>query len=215
MFWNFNHFLVVEGFRRGKVYLSDPATGPRVVSEQEFDQSFTGVVLVCQKGDGFKKGGQKPSLYRSLKKRLPGSRVALLYLVLATLALVAPVMVSPVLSRVFIDSFLISRQTHWLKPLLVTMAITGAVQAGVILLQQSSLGRMEMKLSLTASAKFFWHVLRMPVEFFVVRFGGEIGSRVEINDRVAGLLAGDLATNAVNCRMIGFCASCSGNTIAF
>jgi NHLM bacteriocin system ABC transporter peptidase/ATP-binding protein len=206
VFWNFNHFLVVEGFRRGNVFLNDPAAGPRVVSDDEFDQSFTGVVLVFEKGNQFRKGGHKPSLRNSLAKRLPGSRTALLYTVLATLTLVLCGLVGPVFNRIFVDDFLIGGIDNWLKPLLAVMAITATMRGTLTWLQQRSLMRMETKLALTSSSRFFWHVLRLPMEFFAQRFGGEIGSRVEINDRVASLLAGDLATNLVNILMIGFYA---------
>ena len=207
VFWNFNHFLVVEGFGRGKVYLNDPAVGPRAVMEEEFDLSFTGVVLTFLPSPTFKPGGEKPSILRALARRLPGSRLALLYVVFATLALVLPNIVVPVFSRVFVDSLLIGGKRDWLKPLLLAMAITAIVKGIATALQQSSLLRMETKLSLTSSAKFLWHVLRMPMDFFAQRFAGDIGGRVEVNDRVAGLLSGDLATNIVNLVLIGFYAA--------
>jgi NHLM bacteriocin system ABC transporter peptidase/ATP-binding protein len=207
VFWNFNHFIVVEGFSSGKVYINDPATGPRVVTYEEFDLSFTGLILVFEKTLSFEKGGVKPSIVDSLKKRLPGSRLGLIYVVLATLALALPNIIIPFFSRAYIDDFLVEGKVTWLAPLLIMMAIACLVKAFACYLQQNSLLRLELKLSLSSSAKFFWHVLQLPMEFFSQRFAGEIGSRVELNDRVATLLSGDLATSIVSILLIGFYAA--------
>jgi NHLM bacteriocin system ABC transporter peptidase/ATP-binding protein len=207
IFWNFNHFLVVEGFGRKKVYLNDPGGGPRICNFEEFNRSFTGIVLYLEKTTAFKKGGKRPSLANGLYSRLRGSRFALVYLVLATLTLAVPNLVIPLFSRTFLDDVLVSGQKAWLNPLLLAMAITLVVKAFATYLQQSSLLQLENKLSLGASSSFFWHILRMPMDFFAQRFGGEISSRIQVNDRVANLLSGDLATNLVNLLLIGFYAA--------
>ena len=72
LFWNANHFLVLEGFKKGKVYLNDPAQGPRVITMDELDTSFSGVVLTFAAGPDFKPGGEKPSLAAALRRRLRG-----------------------------------------------------------------------------------------------------------------------------------------------
>lgn len=76
VFWNFDHFLVVEGFSKERVYLNDPATGRRSVSLQEFDQAYTGYVLVLETGKEFKKEGGKPSLKSKLICFLPEEYIA-------------------------------------------------------------------------------------------------------------------------------------------
>ena len=55
IFWNFNHFLVVEGFGKDRVYLNDPATGRRTVSKAEFNEAYTGIVLIIEPGAKLKK----------------------------------------------------------------------------------------------------------------------------------------------------------------
>ncbi len=204
VFWNFNHFVVVEGFGRRRVYLNDPAVGRRTVSIEEFDQSFTGVVLTFERGREFEKGGERETLLKSLKHRLPGARLGLLYAVFATLALALPNLIIPAFLRVYTDGFLIGGNADYLKPLLVAMCATAVVKTVITWFQQQSLLRLETKLSITSSSRFFWHVLRLPMEFFAQRFAGEIGARVEVNDKVAMLLSGEVATNIVNLLLIGF-----------
>jgi NHLM bacteriocin system ABC transporter peptidase/ATP-binding protein len=207
VFWNFNHFLVVEGFGKGLVYLNDPASGPRTVTEEEFDQAFTGVVLVIEPGPEFEPGGERHGLFAGLKSRLPLSEPALAYLILAGLALVIPGLVLPVFTKIFVDDFLIGRMDSWLKPLLIGMGITAVVRGLLTWLQQYYLARFHIKLSMSGASKFFWHVLRLPAMFYAQRSPGDISSRVAINDRVASLLTGELATTALNAVMVVFYAA--------
>jgi NHLM bacteriocin system ABC transporter peptidase/ATP-binding protein len=193
VFWNFNHYLVVEGFRNGKVYLNDPAAGKRVVSDEEFDLSFTGVALTFELGAEFKKGGQPQSVLAALKRRFVGLNDAIAYLVLVGVALVLPGLVVPVFSSVFIDKLLISGMDSWLKPLLLGIVITALLRVALTWLESYYLLRVRTQIALASASKFFWHVLRLPVEFYTQRSPGEISSRVGINDKVAGMLSGDLA----------------------
>jgi NHLM bacteriocin system ABC transporter peptidase/ATP-binding protein len=206
IFWNFNHFVVLEGIRKGKVYINDPGNGQRVVSEEEFDQSFTGVVLTFEPGPDFTKGGSKPGLLGSLRNRLSGSAAALVYVTLAGLFLVIPGLVIPTFSMVFLDDILVKQMTGWIRPLLLVMTLTALMRLALSWIQAYYLLRLETKLALSSSAKFFRHVLRLPADFFAQRFGGEVGNRVQTNDRVAQLLSGDLANNALSLLQISFFA---------
>ena len=58
--WKWNHFLVVEGFGRGKVYLNDPASGRRTVSQEEFARFYSGITFTFTPGPGFVRQGRKP-----------------------------------------------------------------------------------------------------------------------------------------------------------
>jgi len=153
VFWNFNHFLVVEGLSKNWVFLNDPATGPRKVSWQEFDEGFTGVVLVIQPSGNFQKGGRKP--------RLQGSVGAILSSILVGFLLVIPGLALLVFTQVFVDSILVENRTEWLRPLILGMIITMIFQGVLTLLRLSYLRKLRIKLAVTMSAQFIWHILQI------------------------------------------------------
>jgi NHLM bacteriocin system ABC transporter peptidase/ATP-binding protein len=204
VFWNFNHFLVLEGIRNGRAYLNDPAIGPRSVAMEEFDDSFTGVVIELLPGPEFKPGGRKQGMLPALLPRLQNSKLALGFLLLTGLFLVLPGLVVPAFSKIFIDQYLIGQREYWVRPLLVVMGVTIVVLGILNYLQQYFLLRLQTKLALSSSARFFSHVLRLPVDFFAQRYAGEIGTRVEINDSVANTLAGPVTKSVLDAFLVVF-----------
>jgi NHLM bacteriocin system ABC transporter peptidase/ATP-binding protein len=206
LYWNFNHFLVYEGVSQGKVHLNDPATGPRRITIEELEASFTGVVLKISRGPAFVPGGEKPSLVTALRRRISGFEIGLSFAFLTGLLLIIPNIVNPAFTRVFIDQYLIGDKTNILRPLVSCMAVSIGFMILLLWLQRHFLLRLETKLALTTSAKFFTHVVKLPMEFYSQRYAGEIGSRVLINDKVAKVLSDKLVTTGLDLMALLFFA---------
>ena len=206
VFWGFNHFLVVEGFSKHWVFLNDPATGPRRIDWEEFDEKFTGVVLVMEPGPDFHKGGRKPSVILGLIDRLQGSVGAILYCILAGFLLVLPGLAIPVFSQVFVDEILVENRTDWLRPLILGMILTTVFQGLLTLLRLRYLRKLRIKLAVGMSTRFLWHILRLPVKFYAQRYAGEISNRASFNNKVAQVLSGQLATTVIDTVMVLFYA---------
>jgi NHLM bacteriocin system ABC transporter peptidase/ATP-binding protein len=195
--WNFNHFVVLEGFGRGRAWLNDPAWGPRDISIEEFDEGFTGVALVFEPGPDFAKTDRPPGLIAALADRLRGSGEAFAFISLISLALVLPGVVLPAFAKMFVDGIVLNHQERWLIPLLLAMALTAIMRAVLTLLQQRILVKLETKLAVVGAGIFVWHVIRMPMSFFTQRHAGEIANRVAANDRVAKLMSGDFSNTVL------------------
>jgi ATP-binding cassette subfamily C protein len=206
VFWHFNHFLVVDGFGSDRVYLNNPAAGAVAVSYQDFDEGYTGVVLVMEPGEDFQPGGRKPSVIAALSHRLRGSTGALFYCVLIGFLLVVPNLALPVFTQVFIDNVLLSGRTNWLPYILAGVLLAIALQGLLTLLQLHYLRSLRVKLAISLSSRFLWHVLRLPINFYAQRYAGEISGRVRLNDEVADALSGRLTTTIISAVLVVFYA---------
>ena len=198
VFWNFNHFVVLEGIRGRRVYINDPAEGPRRISWQEFDESYTGVCLGFEPGPEFRQSARPPSVWRGLRSRLGASRAPLAFVIFATFLLIIPGLAIPTMTKVFVDDVLIHRSESWVAPLLIGLAATAVLRGMLTWLQQICLASMETKLALVTTSRFFFHVLTLPMGFFGQRYAGDIAQRVTSNDTVARLIASELCTNTIN-----------------
>lgn len=204
LFWEFNHFLVFEGFVGDRVALNDPALGPRTVSREEFDYSYTGIVLTFEPGSDFKRGGKPPSVWPIVFRRLMTEPGGALFILLAGLLLILPQLVMPVFAQIYLDEVIGNTMDHWLKPMLWAMAMTIGIQVLLQHLQLVGTRSLEKRLTRRFAIGFEQQVLSLPDHFYSQRHVADIAGRMEINSTVAEFIGGQLIPTATGLVLLVF-----------
>ena len=196
--WEFNHFLVLEGFRGDRAFLNDPASGHRSVTIEEFKNSFTGVVLALKPGADFKKGGKKYSTKGIIASKLLREKSALLFIMIIALLLVVTGLAAPVFNQIFIDDVLSGKHVNWLTNLMIAMGVACSLDISLNFLRNRILAGWLTKMTLIDASSFFRHVFRLPMKFFQQRYSGEIAMRVSFHGQIAETLTGQAATAVID-----------------
>ncbi len=202
--WNFNHFVVLNGFKGGKAYLNDPARGNVAVTMEEFDKSFTGIVLMFEPSESFEPGGKQKSMLEFAGKRLKGAGKAVAFVVLTTFITALMGIINPAFSRIFLDRLLTGENPDWFMPFILALSSFGVIQVTVAWIQAVYSLRINGKLAVVGSTSFMWQVLRMPIEFFSQRMAGDIQQRQKSNGTIAANLVNTFAPLALNAVMMVF-----------
>ena len=189
--WEFNHFVVCDGFRGNKVYLNDPAKGDYAVSLETFDESF-------------EPGGKPKRVLDFARKRLKGTGGALIFVVVTTIIASLIGIISAGFSRVFLDELLTGNQPDWFVPFLIGLSILIFIQLAAEWIRAIYALRLDGKLSVVGNSSYMWKVLRLPMEFFSQRMAGDIQQRKESNASIAGEIVSTLAPLVLNTAMMIF-----------
>ncbi|URN84194.1 NHLP family bacteriocin export ABC transporter peptidase/permease/ATPase subunit [Acetobacterium wieringae] len=197
--WDFSHFVVLEGFKNDKVYLCDPASGQRVITNEELGQMFTGVVIESRPGPEFTPAGEKPNVWKALYKRLSQTGVSpLFYALVLGVLLVIPGLIIANYAKIFVDYFLNNTEKFDILIFIFILLNTVVLQAILNWLKENALVRMENYIAIDSAGAYLRHVLRLPVEFFNQRQSGDINSRMQSINTVATALSSNLARILVN-----------------
>lgn len=202
--WNFNHFVVLNGFRGNKAVLNDPAKGTYTVPMSTFDESFTGICLILEPNENFIPEGKPQSMLAYAKKRLVGAGAAIVFVILTAVITSLLGIITPAFSRIFLDRLLTGENPDWLMPFTLALAGISVVQLVVAWIQAVYSLRINGKLAMVGNTTFMWKVLRMPMEFFSQRMAGDIQSRQSSNAMIAGQLVNTFAPLALNAVMMSF-----------
>ena len=202
--WNFNHFVVLCGFKGGCAVINDPARGTVKVPMETFDEAFTGVCLMFEPDEGFEPGGKPKSVMAFARERLRGAGGAVTFVVLTSLITALIGVINPAFTRIFYDRLLTGQNPEWFIPTIAAMSALAAVQIIVASAEAICSLRINGKLAVIGSTTFLWQVLRMPMEFFSQRMAGDIQQRQGDNASIANSLVSTLAPLALQTVMMVF-----------
>ena len=202
--WNFNHFVVLDGFKGGKAYLNDPAKGSYSVPMEVFDKSFTGICLMFDPAENFEPGGAPKSVLMFAKKRLKEAETAMVFVALTTLITALLGIITPAFSRIFMDRLLTGENPEWFLPFIFALGGISVIQLIVEWIKAVYSLKINGQLSAVGSTAYMWKVLRMPMEFFSQRMAGDIQQSQRMNASAAQSLVETFAPLALNTVMLVF-----------
>ena len=202
--WNFNHFVVLDGFKGKKAVINDPAKGNYTVSMETFDKSFTGICLMFEPNENFVPSGKRKSVLSFAVKRLSGAKVAVVFVVFTTLISALIGVITPAFSRIFMDRLLTHESPDWFYPFLIALSAMSALQLVISALETYYSNRINGKLATVGSSTFLWKVLHLPMEFFSQRLAGDIQGRQGSNAGIANSVVNTFAPLALNAIMMVF-----------
>lgn len=202
--WNFNHFVVLNGFKGNKAVLNDPAKGNYTVSMETFDESFTGICLMFEPGENFEPGGKPKSVLEFAKKRMVGTGAALFFVILTSVITSLIGVINPVFSRIFMDRLLTGKNLEWFMPFIFVLIGFTLLSLAVAWINAIYSLRINGKMAVVGSTSYMWKILRMPMEFFSQRMAGDIQGRMASNANIAGTLVNTFAPLVLNTIMMFF-----------
>lgn len=204
IWWNYNHFVVLDGFKGDSAVLNDPASGRVVIPKEEFEKSYCNLCILFEKGESFETGGKPESIISFFQKRMKGNYSALaIVMITAALAVFVGIII-PVFSQVFSDQILSGKNSEWLGGFCIAFSLAMLLQFICQCVNMYYIYRVMGKMAVTSNISFLWHVLRMPLEFFSQRLAGDLSSRQTENDTVSKTLVQQLVPAVIQFVLLVF-----------
>lgn len=202
--WEFNHFIVVDGFKGDKVYLNDPARGNYTLSMEEFDEGFTGVCIMLEPGEDFTPSGEPKSMLTFARKRLEGCFVAIAFVFLSTLITAFLGAINPLFSRIFLEKVITNKDSQWFNLFFISFGIVILIQIIVELIKAIYSVKISGKMAIVGNSSYMWKVLNLPMNFFSQRLAGDIKQRQETNEIISEVFVNTFAPLFINLGMLIF-----------
>lgn len=197
--WRHKYWVIVKKIKRGVVYLADPFKGEYEMFYDGFRDKYDGVVLVMKPGEGFKKGGKRPSLYGLIMRRLDGVQRQMIMLGVLNAMAVGLSLLMVRATRVMLDVAGNEKpKDDWMSSLLsggfddrslyrflvLSMCVILVASTLVNVVKTLLIYRTAYTVAARSGSGLFRKILMQPMVFFEQYKSGELIQRMEDNSKL-------------------------------
>lgn len=204
-FWNFNHFVVINGVGTNKVFINDPAQGLTSVSLEEFNLAFTGIIILFTPAQAIVPVKKPPVVAPFIKYYITNNYSELSFIFMGGLLVVLCPLLNSGLSRTFIDDCVLTHSIAWLPYLAILAVMITVIFVVATWLQKASQFKWVTKLTVLQASKVVSHLLQLPLLFYSIRHKSEMISVVSRIETVAYAFFNGLFSLAINLLMMISC----------
>ena len=199
VYWECNHFIVVERWSPKYVDVLDPALGRRRLTPAEFDEGFTGLVIMLEPGTEFERQAHQRSfsLWTYLRSLLH-MRGIIAQVIGSSLLLQVFGLGLPLLTEIVIDQVIPIKASNLLLVLGLGALLLILTQGLTCLLRASLLIYLQTRIDAQMMLNFFERLLSLPYRFFQLRLNGDLLSRMSSNIAIRDLLTSQLISSLLD-----------------
>jgi ATP-binding cassette subfamily B protein len=197
------HFVVVYKLDKTGVLVGDPAIGLRQISIEAFKAEFSGILMLMRPTEKFFAQNSSPSGWRKYLALAPGHVRPALEILLASFLQFAFGIATPVLTQVAFDRVLVTGSSGLLTTMVIGMAVVTVLSTLTGVLRGYFTGYIANRFDTVFSALVYRYVMRLPLNFFMVRRVGDILTRFREIQNVRQFLTGDALNALIQVTSIG------------
>lgn len=203
VYWESNHFLVVERWSAHYVDVVDPAQGYRRMTHEEFASGFCNVVIILAPGENFERRRTIPriTLRSYVLSYLKQTPLMLLQIIGTTLFLQIAGLATPALTEILVDQIIPLRRNDILSLLITGFFLLILTRLVVIFLREFALVYLQTHIDMQIATNFFEHLLTLPERFFQQRASGDILARVDSHTAIRDLVSTQLVSSFLDCSL--------------
>jgi ATP-binding cassette, subfamily B, bacterial len=208
LFWELNHFVVLERATRRGVWIVDPAAGRLHASWERFGHAFSGVAIELQPGQSFTSGRRRPRRIWRHARHLFTERGLLAQVLGMSVVLRLLGLALPLLTGVLVDRIVPRGDHSLLTVVALAMAAMAVATLATSWLRARLLLQLRTKVDLRTAVGFLEHLLALPYPFHLRRSAGDLMLRLRSNAVVRELLTtGVLSSLLDGVLVVGYLAA--------